>query len=56
MDVPGICLLNNVDPDAELLKAVTGHGTTLLVSPYNMDETCDRLRRVLLDYEPPRHE
>ena len=47
MDVPGICLVNNVVPDEELLDAVSGHSTTFIVSPCNMNETCNRLQHCL---------
>lgn len=47
MDVPGVCLLNNVTPDAELMAAAAHQGTTLIVSPDNMAETCERLRQYL---------
>jgi len=43
MDVPAICLLNGVSPEAELITAAERNGMVLLVSPYDMFETCGRL-------------
>lgn len=43
MDVPAICLLNGVLPDARFLEAAAGHGTVLVLSPFDMFETCGRL-------------
>ncbi|MCX5757549.1 MAG: hypothetical protein NTU83_03395 [Candidatus Hydrogenedentes bacterium] len=47
MDVPGICLLNDAEPGAPLLEAAREYRATLLVSPYNEDETCRRFREAL---------
>ena len=43
MDVPAICLLNGVSPEPELTKVAERNGMVLLVSPYDMFETCGRL-------------
>ena len=43
MDVPAICLLNGVSPEAELITAAERNTVVLLVSPYDMFETCGRL-------------
>lgn len=43
MDVPGICLLNGITPEPELVNAAIKQGTTIIVSPYGMFETCKRL-------------
>jgi hypothetical protein len=47
MEVPGICLLNGVVLESELVEAVMKHGTTFIVSPYGMSETCERLYQCL---------
>jgi hypothetical protein len=43
MDAPGICLLNDSNPEQELIDAAVEHGTVLVVSPVGMFETCGRL-------------
>ena len=47
MDVPGICLLNNVSLTDDMTAMIHEHTTTILVSPGNMEETCERLRQCL---------
>ncbi len=46
MDVPAVCLLNDVEPEEALLAAAHQQGTAVLASPYGMFETCGRLYRV----------
>jgi len=43
MDASALCLLNGVLPDPELLKVASGSGTVVMVSPFDMFETCGRL-------------
>jgi len=43
MDVPAICLLNGVSPEPELATAAERNAVVLLVSPYDMFETCGLL-------------
>jgi len=43
MDVPALCLLGDVFPEAELTQAAKSRGTVLLVSRFGMFETCGRL-------------
>ena len=43
LDLPGICLVSGVTPNAELLKAAAKHDVVLLVSPDDLFETCGRL-------------
>ena len=43
MDIPGICLVEGVEPGAELVQAAAATRTALLVSPYGLFETCGRL-------------
>ena len=47
MDVPGVCLLNGIQPDAELVEAAREHGAALLVSPEDMYRTCGRVYQLL---------
>jgi hypothetical protein len=47
LDVPGICLLNDIIPEAEAVKAAMDNGTVLIVSPLGMYETCGRLYEAL---------
>lgn len=47
MDVPGICLLNDIVLDPKLVSAAIKYGTTIMVSPYDMFETCKRLDQCL---------
>lgn len=47
MDVPAVCLVNGQAPDERTLCAANDHGTTLVVSPVSMFETCGRLYRCL---------
>ena len=44
MDVPGICLLNNADPQVDLIETAN---TTIIVAPHDMPETCERLQQFL---------
>ncbi len=43
MDVPGICLLNGVEPEDEMVSAAARQGAAVLVSSGGMFETCGRL-------------
>ena len=43
MDVPAVCLLSGHLPDAQLQDAGASHGTVLMISPFDMFETCGRL-------------
>lgn len=47
MDVPGICLLNDVGLTEEMLTTIHKHTSTIIVSPYDMKETCQRVRQCL---------
>ena len=40
MDVPGICFVNDVEPDADVVELARQNGTLLLVSPAGVFETC----------------
>jgi len=43
MDVPGICFVNGVEPDAEVVALARENGTLLMVSPEGVFETCGRI-------------
>jgi len=43
MDAAAVCLLNGVVPDPALLSAAASTGTALIVSPFDLFETCGRL-------------
>jgi len=47
MDVPGICFVNDVEPDAEVVDLARQNGTLLLVSPAGVYETCGLIYQVL---------
>jgi hypothetical protein len=49
MDLPGICLLDDVIPDPEMIKIVMEHRMLLMVSPVGMFETCGRMYNILLE-------
>jgi hypothetical protein len=40
MDVPGICFVNGVEPEPEVVELAKTNGTLLLVSPAGVFETC----------------
>jgi len=40
MDVPGICFVNGVEPDAEMVQLAQDNATLLMVSPQGVFETC----------------
>jgi len=43
LDGSAVCLLNAIVPGPELLRAAANSGTVLMVSPFDMFETCGRL-------------
>jgi hypothetical protein len=51
MDVPGICLVQGVTPEPELMAAAAACGTALLLSPVGLLDTCSRLERCLKGLE-----
>jgi hypothetical protein len=44
LDVPGICLLDGIEPDVEVIETAAENGKVLMVSPLGMHETCQALR------------
>jgi len=47
MDVPGICFVNGVRPDAEMIQLAQDNHTLLMVSPHGVFETCGLIYRTL---------
>ena len=47
MDVPGICFVNGVRPDAEMIQLAQENDTLLMVSPKGVFETCGLIYRTL---------
>jgi redox-sensing transcriptional repressor len=43
MDVPGICFVNGVEPEADVVALARENGTLLMVSPDGVFETCGRI-------------
>lgn len=46
-EVPAICLLNDIEPDAAMLDVAAENGTALIVSPLGLDEARKRLTQCL---------
>jgi redox-sensing transcriptional repressor len=40
MDVPGICFVNGIEPDADMIQLAQDNDTLLMVSPQGVFETC----------------
>jgi redox-sensing transcriptional repressor len=51
MDVPGICFVNGVEPDTEMIELAQDNDTLLMVSPQGVFETCGLIFQAL-DGEP----
>jgi redox-sensing transcriptional repressor len=47
MDVPGICFVNGIQPDAEMIQLARDNDTLLMVSPQGVFETCGLIYQVL---------
>jgi redox-sensing transcriptional repressor len=47
MDVPGICFVNGVEPDTEMIRLAEDNDTLLMVSPAGVFETCGLIYRAL---------
>jgi redox-sensing transcriptional repressor len=47
MDVPGICFVNGVQPDAEMIQLAHDNQTLLMVSPQGVFETCGLIYQAL---------
>ena len=51
MDLPAICLVNDVEPEPGMLQEARRHGVTLMVSPEGMFETCGRLYQAMVSVD-----
>ena len=47
MDVPGICFVNGIQPDAEMIQLAQDNDTLLMVSPQGVFETCGLIYQAL---------
>ncbi len=47
MEVPGICFVDGVDPDQEIVDLAAQNGTVLMVSPAGVYETCGIIYQLL---------
>ena len=47
MDVPGICFVNGIQPDAEMVELAQDNDTLLMVSPAGVFETCGLIYQAL---------
>lgn len=47
MDVPGICFVNGVEPDTEMVRLAQHNDTLLMVSPQGVFETCGLIYQAL---------
>ena len=47
VDAAGICMLNGVSPDADVVRAAEERGIVIMVSPAGMFETCGRFYECL---------
>jgi predicted transcriptional regulator len=47
MEAAGLCLVNGMHPDDEMIELANQNNTTLIVSPYDMFETCGRIYRCM---------
>jgi len=47
MDVPGICFVNGIEPDAEMIDLARDNDTLLMVSPQGVFETCGLIYQAL---------
>jgi len=53
MDVPAICFVNGASPEPEIVAKADSAGTTLLVSPIGVFETCGRIYQSLAPTTAP---
>jgi redox-sensing transcriptional repressor len=47
MDVPGICFVNGIEPDGEMIQLAQDNDTLLMVSPQGVFETCGLIYQAL---------
>jgi len=53
MDVPGVCFVGGVVPDAEIVELAQANRTFVMVSPAGVYETCALIYNVLAAERPP---
>ena len=51
MDVPGICFVNGIEPQKDIVEKARANQTMLLVSPAGVFETCGRIYQLLSENE-----
>jgi redox-sensing transcriptional repressor len=49
MDVPGICFVDGIEPQQDIIEKAKANRTMLLVSPAGVFETCGRIYQLLSD-------
>ena len=54
MDVPGVCLLNGVQPEPDLVRAAKEHDAAIVISPNDMFQTCAKLHQILETESAPQ--
>ncbi|MCX5772554.1 MAG: DRTGG domain-containing protein [Candidatus Hydrogenedentes bacterium] len=54
MDVPGICLLNGVQPGPELVQAAKDHDAPIIISTGDMFQTCAKLHQIMETERAPQ--
>jgi len=47
MDVPGICFVDGIEPEPEMIDLARSNGTLLMVSPQGVYDTCGRIYGML---------
>ena len=47
MEVPGVCFVEGVDPDEEIIELATANQTLIMVSPVGVFETCGLIYQIL---------
>jgi redox-sensing transcriptional repressor len=52
MEVPGVCFVDGVDPEREIIELATADHTMIIVSPVGVFETCGLIYQVLAGRHP----
>jgi hypothetical protein len=52
MEVPGVCFVDDVDPEKEIIELATADHTLIMVSPVGVFETCGLIYQVLSGRHP----
>jgi hypothetical protein len=55
MDVPAICFVNGIAPEPEIIEHADSAGTTLMVSPIGVFETCGLIYQSLAVASVAKH-